>query len=169
MKYARLAVVFATLTPCLIYAQNQQFRDCRTLAMAGNFVGADETLVGGLVCKLGKPKTSAAASATAAGKAAEGSKALLGIIEPEILRSKEKAEANPGGREATPGAAAGSLPSDFAPGDAAESSSFFTNPKQSLGEIARAFRRDAGAPITSKPDKITWKKRSPVLKKWIVE
>ncbi len=161
MKYARLAVVFATLTPCLIYAQNQQFRDCRTLAMAGNFVGADETLVDGLVCKVGKPKTSAAASATAAGKAAEGSKALLGIIEPEILRSKEKAEANPGGREATPGAAAGSLPSDFAPGDAAESSSFFTNPKQSLGEIARAFRRDAGAPITSKPDQDNLEEKKP--------
>ena len=110
MKNLPLLVALATLTPSLVCAQNQQFTNCRTLAVAGNFVGADEALVDGLVCKVGKPKTSASASAPAAVKAAEGSKALLGIIEPEILRSKEKAGANPGSAEATPGPAPGSAP-----------------------------------------------------------
>lgn len=147
MKYLPLLVALATLTPSLVCAQNQQFSDCRTLAMAGNFVGADEALVDGLV---GKPATTASASRPAAAKAAEGSKALLGIIEPEILRSKEKAGANPTSAEATPGPAPGLAPGDSAAGGA-PSSSFVTNPKQSLGEIARAFRKDRGVEITAKP------------------
>jgi enoyl-CoA hydratase/carnithine racemase len=80
MKYSLLVVALLTLTPCLVYAQNQQFSDCRTLEMAGKFIGADEALVDGLVCRVGKPKTSVPASRPAAAKAAEGSKALLGII-----------------------------------------------------------------------------------------
>jgi hypothetical protein len=72
MKYSLLVVALLTLTPCLVYAQNQQFSDCRTLEMAGNFMGADEALVDGLVCRVGKPKTSAPASRPAEAKAAEG-------------------------------------------------------------------------------------------------
>lgn len=150
MKYLPLLVALATLTPSLVCAQNQQFSDCCTLAMAGNFVGADEALVDGLVCKVGKPATTASASRPAAAKAAEGSKALLGVIEPEILRSKEKAGANPTSAEATPGPAPGLVPGDSAAG-AAPSSSFVRNPNQSLGEIARAFRKDRGVEITAKP------------------
>ena len=151
MKYRPLLVIVLTLAPCLVDAQNQQSSDCRTLEMAGNFIAADETLVDGLVCKVGKPEASAV-SRPAAGKTAEGSKALLGIIEPEILRAKEKARANPEGGEATPGAAGGSLPGDSRADGAAPSSSFFTSPKQSLGEIARAFRKAAGVEITTQPE-----------------
>lgn len=92
MKYLPLLVALATLTPSLVCAQNQQFSDCRTLAMAGNFVGADEALVDGLV---GKPATTASASRPAAAKAAEGSKALLRIIEPAVLRSKRESGSKP--------------------------------------------------------------------------
>lgn len=74
----------------------------------------------------------------------------MGVIEPEILRSKEKAGGNPTSAEAAPGPAPGSVPGDSAAGGA-PSSSFVTNPKQSLGEIARAFRKDRGVEITAKP------------------
>ena len=118
MKYSLLVVAFWTLTPCLVCAQNQQFRDCRTLAMAGNFVGAEEALVDGLVCRVGKAKTSASASQPDAAEAAEGFKALLGIVEPELLRSKEKAAAKPAATETT-SAAPGSVTRDSRPGGAA--------------------------------------------------
>ena len=157
MKTLPLLVALATLTPSLVCAQNQQFSDCRTLAMAGNFVGADEAVVDGLVCNVGKPKTSASASAPATAKAAEGSKALLGIIEPEILRSKEKAGANPGSVEATPGPTPGSVPA----AGGAPSSSFVTNPKQSLGEVARAFRKDRGLEITAKHEQSDLEREKP--------
>jgi len=68
MKNLPLLVALATLTPSLVWAQDQQFTDCRTLAVAGNFVGADEALVDGLVCKVGEPKTTASASAPGRGK-----------------------------------------------------------------------------------------------------
>lgn len=64
--------------------------------MARNFVGADEALVDGLVRRT---KTSVLVGAPAAAKA-ELSEALLGIIRPEILRSKEKAGAKREGTEA---------------------------------------------------------------------
>lgn len=54
MKYSRLALALLTLTACPVYAQNQQFRACRTLEMARNFVGADEALVDGLVSEKDK-------------------------------------------------------------------------------------------------------------------
>ena len=150
MKSSPLVAVFLTLTPCLVYAQNQQFFDCRPLAVAGNFVGAEEALVDGLVCKVRKPKTSVAGSTPAAAKAEEGSQALLGIIEPEILRSKENAGANPG--QTTPGGPPGSGPSNPRPGRAAPFSEPVMNPKPSLGEIARAFRKEAAVEITASPE-----------------
>ena len=36
MKYFALVVAFAALAPSLVYAQNQQFSDCRTVKNAGN-------------------------------------------------------------------------------------------------------------------------------------
>jgi len=42
MKFLRFVFAVATLAPSLICAQNQQFSDCRTLALAGNFVASDE-------------------------------------------------------------------------------------------------------------------------------
>ena len=65
---------------------------------------------------------------------------------------KKKQEKGLGGTEATPGAAPGSVPGDSRPGGAAPSRSFVTNPKQSLGEIACAFRKDSSVEVTTKPE-----------------
>ena len=99
MKYTPLAVVLAALLPSLAYAQNTQFSDCRTLEAAGNNVGPDEALVDGMVCKVVKPKANSWVSSPASGKTAqtENGMALLGIIEPETLRSKVKVEVKPTG------------------------------------------------------------------------
>ena len=104
MKYIPFAVVLAALIPSQVYAQNTQFSDCRTLEAAGNNIGPDEALVNGMVCKVVKPKASPSVPTPASGKTAEteNRQALLGIIEPETLRSKVKAEANPPGVVRTP-------------------------------------------------------------------
>ena len=104
MKYTPLAVVLAALLPSLAYAQNTQFSDCRTLEVAGNNVGPDEALVDGMVCKVVKPKARSWVSSPASGKTAqtENGMALLGIIEPETLRSKVKVEVKPTGVVRTP-------------------------------------------------------------------
>lgn len=47
-------LVCAFLTPSLTFSQNQQMSNCHTLESAGNFVGADETMVNGMVCKIVK-------------------------------------------------------------------------------------------------------------------
>jgi hypothetical protein len=109
MKYIPFAVVLAALIPSQVYAQNAQFPDCRTLEAAGNNIGPDEALVNGMVCKAVKPKTSPSVPTPASGKPAEteNRQALLGIIEPETLRSKVKAEANPPGLVRTPTPASG--------------------------------------------------------------
>jgi len=95
MKYIPIAVALVALIPSPIYAQNTQFSDCRTLEAAGNNIGPDEALVNGMVCKAVKAKANPSVPTTASGKTAETEKrmALLGIIEPETLRSKVKADA----------------------------------------------------------------------------
>jgi len=151
MKCLPIVAAFAALVPSLVYAQNQQFSDCHTLEVAGNFVGADEALVNGLVCKVRKP-TNSVASTPAPGKPAERSPALLGIIEPETLRSKDKAGASTVGTVPTPGAAPGSAASDSAAGGAPKSAFFEMIPEKSLGEIARAYRKKAGTRTTTKSE-----------------
>lgn len=47
-----LGFFLVALTPSLIYSQNQQFTNCHTAESAGNFVGSDETIVNGMVCKV---------------------------------------------------------------------------------------------------------------------
>jgi hypothetical protein len=44
-------LVFVSLTPSLAFSQNQQMANCHTPESAGNFVGSDETMVNGMVCK----------------------------------------------------------------------------------------------------------------------
>src|SRR5919108_1877095 len=142
MKCLPFVFAAAALAPSVVHAQNQQFSDCRTLAAAGNFVGADEAIVDGLVCKVTKPKTNSAASPQGTSKLADRSLALLGIIEPEVLRSKEKAGANAAVAVPTPSVPPGPAPSNsFAAEPLASSSAIASKP--SLGEIARAYRRDA--------------------------
>jgi hypothetical protein len=109
MKYIPFAVVFVALIPSPTYAQNTQFSDCRTLEAAGNNIESDEVLVNGMVCKAVKAKANPSVSTTASGKTAETEKrmALLGIIEPETLRSKVKADAIPPEVVRTPAPASG--------------------------------------------------------------
>jgi len=103
MKFTPLAVVLAALLPSLAYAQNTQFSDCRTLEAAGNNVGPDEALVDGMVCKVVKPKASSWVSSPGSGKTAPTENLeLLGIIEPETLRTKVKVEVKPAGVVRTP-------------------------------------------------------------------
>ncbi len=47
-----LGIFLTALTPSLIYSQNQQFTNCHTPESGGNFVGSDETMVNGMVCKV---------------------------------------------------------------------------------------------------------------------
>lgn len=51
-----LVVLLVTLTPSLAFPQNPQVTNCRTLESTGNFVGPDETIVNGMVCKTVKTK-----------------------------------------------------------------------------------------------------------------
>src|SRR5260370_16731867 len=62
-----------------------------------------------MVCKAAKVKANSSVSTTASGKTAETEKrmALLGIIEPETLRSKVKADAIPPEVVRTPAPASG--------------------------------------------------------------
>jgi hypothetical protein len=109
MKYIPFAVVLVALIPSPAYAQNTQSSDCRTLEAAGNNIESDEVLVDGMVCKAVKAKANPSVSKTASGKTAETEKrmALLGIIEPETLRSKAKADAIPPEVVRTPASASG--------------------------------------------------------------
>lgn len=140
MKYSALIVALAALTPASIYAQNAQYSDCRTLQAAGNFVGPDEAIVNGLACKVGKPKTN---STMASGKSSEGALALLGILTPKSLRSKEKTGTKAPGAELTPGATPGPAQSNSAAGG---------GPQKSLGEIARAYRKDASVRVSTESE-----------------
>src|SRR5208283_4388970 len=47
-----LGIFLATLTPSLGYSQSRTFTNCHTPESSGNFVGADETIVNGMVCKV---------------------------------------------------------------------------------------------------------------------
>src|SRR5919109_5017785 len=153
MKCLPFVFAAAALAPSVVHAQNQQFSDCRTLAAAGNFVGADEAIVDGLVCKLAKPKTNSAASSRGITKLADRSLALLGIIEPEVLRSKEKAGTSAAGAAPKPGQAPGPAPTGSLAAEPSSSSSTTTQ-KPSLGEIARAYRRDAQTRLAANSEEV---------------
>jgi hypothetical protein len=161
MKCLPFVAAFAALVPSLVYAQNQQFSGCHTLEAAGGFVGADEALVNGLVCKVTKPKTNSAASTQVAGKTAEGSLALLGILVPETLRSTDKAGASSVDMVPTPGAAPESAASHSAAGGAPQSSFFEMIPEKSLGAIARAYRKKAETTTTTEPEEGNLEQKKP--------
>jgi hypothetical protein len=161
MKCLPFVVVFAVLVPALVYAQNQKSSDCQTLEAAGNFIGSDEALVNGLVCKVRKPKTNSLPSTQVAGKAAEGSVALLGNVAAETLRSTEKAGASSVGTTPTPAATPGHAAADSTAGGAAQSSFFEKIPEKTLGEIARAYRKKAGARTTNQPEEGDLERKKP--------
>ena len=49
-----LVIAFAVSTPSPVASQTNQFTNCHTPESSGNFVGPDETLVNGMVCKVAK-------------------------------------------------------------------------------------------------------------------
>ena len=51
-----LLVLFVALTPAIASSQNPQYTNCHTPESSGNFVGSDETLVNGMVCKIVQTK-----------------------------------------------------------------------------------------------------------------
>ena len=161
MKYLQFVVALAAMVPSLIYAQNQQFSDCHTLEVAGNFVGSDEALVNGLVCKVRNPKTNSAASTQVAGKAADRSPALLGIIEPKILRSKDNAGASSVGTALPPGAAPGSAASDSTADGRPQASLTEKVPGKSLGEVARAYRKEVKTRTTTESEEGNLEQKRP--------
>lgn len=153
MKYLPLAAAVAALLPSLVHAQNPQFMDCRTLEAAGNYVGPDEALVNGLVCKVAKPKANAAVPAASAGKTTESERrmALLGVIEPAILRSKEKAETTP----AAPASGTTSEPQSRTNSTASEAPQ--TPPFEmvhggGLADVARAYRKNSQTRVAVTPE-----------------
>src|SRR5260370_11489055 len=162
MKYLPFAAAFAALIPSLANAQNPQFVDCQTLEAAANFVGPDEALVNGMVCKVVKPKASPSVPAPASEKTAENEKrmALLGVIEPETLRSKAKAEANPPGVVPKPGTTP-EPQSQAGPGASAEpqTPSFEMIPEGSLADVARAYRRNSQTRAAMMPEGVALPKK----------
>jgi hypothetical protein len=133
MKCLPFVVAFAALIPARVYAQNQQFSDCHTLEAAGNFIGADQALVNGLVCKVRQPKTNSVASSSV-------------------------------GTAPTPEATPGQAAADSTAGGAAQSSFFEMIPDKSLAEIARAYRKKAGAQTTAQPEEGDLERKKPTIK-----
>lgn len=197
MKYLPFAAAFAALIPSFAHAQNPQFTNCHSLRAADNFVGSDEVLVNGQVCKMAKPKSNSAVSTPAPGKDTEKSMALLGIVEPETLRSKDKgeahvatpargatlaasepapqtpavksmallgvvepetlrakqkAESDPAGKPQRPGMNGETQASDSTVSGMLQPPTFEMISGGSLGNIARAYRNEAGTRVTPKPE-----------------
>src|SRR5882762_6785881 len=162
MKYIRFAVVLAALIPSQVYAQNTQFSDCRTLEAAGNNIGPDEAFVNGMVCKVVKPKASPSVSTPASGKTAEteNRQALLGIVEPETLRSKLNADANPAGKVATPRTGTEPEPETEPRANVTpQSARFEMKHNASLGDIARAYQKNSQVQAASVAEDIVGPKK----------
>jgi len=147
MKYVWMAAGALMLIPALAHAQNSQFTNCHSLETSGNFIGADEALVNGMVCKVAKGKSNSSSSdaAGAPQKTTEGSQALLGLIEPDILRAKEKAKAKQAAaapNASTTEPAQETKPNSSAATKPAEPPAFEMVSQGSLGAIARGYRNN---------------------------
>ena len=46
-----LLAIITVLAPSAIWSQSEKYTNCHTLESAGNFVGPDETVVNGMICK----------------------------------------------------------------------------------------------------------------------
>lgn len=79
--------------------------------------------------------------------------ALLGIIEPEVLRAKVNRAASAAGAEPTSSVTLGPSPSNSLAAAPSSSSSAMT-PRPSLGEIARAYRGDAATRIAANSEEV---------------
>jgi hypothetical protein len=52
-----LVVAFTVSSPTFVASQNVQPANCHTPESSGNFIGSDETIVNGMVCKMAQSQT----------------------------------------------------------------------------------------------------------------
>lgn len=155
MKYKWMLAACSAMLPTLVSAQGLQVKDCRTLEAAGNFLGPDEVMADGLVCKIVKPKPTASAAAGASKKDSDprAKLALLGIIDTKSQELHGKADAGPAG---TPPDGSGR----HAPGGPAvsessrvpENATFEVEHAPSLGDVARAYQKSSRRQTAKKPE-----------------
>ena len=153
MKYKLLMAACVGLIATNTYGQAPAGKECRTLAAAGNFIGADEVLEDGMVCKISKAKLTTPAATATADVAAEasGKPKLLGATETKTT-TEEKSEPTPPSTGISPStkpqsdgsAAAGSV------ADAQGTSTEADHPP-SLGDVARAYRKIAKDRVARNP------------------
>jgi hypothetical protein len=135
MKYLWLIVCIVVLIPSPIHAQNPQFVNCRTLEDTGRFIGSDEILVDGLVCKVAKPKK----NPTISGMTEDADKPKgLSVIRPQVLQPNTTADANPAVGVPTPEKAPDPKTAS-GPGEPF----FQLAPSGSLADVARANRKNS--------------------------
>jgi len=160
MKHLVIMVACTALLPAMVSAQSLQVKDCRTLEVAGNFIGPDEVMANGLVCKVVKanPTGSAAAEAPKKDKDSErrAKLALLGIIDTKDAKSQEPGAKPDSGPMANPSAE----PGKSSPGRAAvpennaggQNDTIEASHGQSLGEVARAYQKASKQQTANRPD-----------------
>lgn len=122
MKYKLALGAFSTLLPVLVAAQTPQVKDCKTLEAAGNYIGADEELVDGKVCKVVKAKP--AVTNAAPGEAVPGTNTK---VPPQGSTIPEKD---------TP----------------AQNATFEPNQALSVADIARAYRKPPRKRLVKAPE-----------------
>jgi hypothetical protein len=154
MKYKWMFAACTALVPTIVCGQGLQVKDCRTLADAGNFLGPDEVMADGLVCKIVKPKPAASATTETTKKDSDprSKLSLLGIV--DTKSQQPDAKAGPLPAAATPGAS-----TNPAPGAAVSESSsaprdptFGVEQAPSLGDVARAYQKSSRRQTAKKPE-----------------
>jgi hypothetical protein len=156
MKYKMILAACTALLPTMVSGQGLEVKDCRTLADAGNFLGPDEVMADGLVCKIGKPKPVATSSATETTKKDSDPRAklaLLGIV--DTKSQQPEAKANPVAAATTPetspkSALVGAAVSEgrTTPQDAA----IGVEHGPSLADVARAYQKSSRPQTAKKPE-----------------
>ncbi|HEX4544926.1 MAG TPA: hypothetical protein VH110_01110 [Candidatus Acidoferrum sp.] len=155
MKFKLLMASGLGLMPYNIWAQAPATKECRTLEAAGNFIGGDEALVDGMVCKIAKNKATSPAAAATAGIVTEAnSKPMV-----RSLDGKTPAEEKP---NPTLSSTESSANTKSQPGDAATAGSVAgingatmeVNRGLSVAEAARAYQKNAKHRPTENSDSL---------------
>jgi hypothetical protein len=145
MKFKLLMAACLSLMPYNIWAQVSATKECRTLEAAGNFIGADEALVDGMVCKIAKNKATSPATIATTGIVAEASgKPMVRSVEGKTTSAEEKA--NSALPPAGPSTNTRSQPGDAATAESIgglQGATLEVNRAPSVAEVARAYREIA--------------------------
>jgi hypothetical protein len=145
MKFKLLMAACLGLMPYNIWAQVSATKECRTLEAAGNFIGADEALVDGMVCKIAKNKATSPATIATTGIVAEASgKPMVRSVAGKTTSAEEKA--NPALPPAEPSANTRPHPGDAAIAESIggiQGVTLEVNRAPSVAEVARAYREMA--------------------------